>query len=293
MYVIAETPIFDDVKQKEMYRSKLPDNPPKVGTEEHKKLMQFALEVRVILHTVNDNEFQAAVTCIKAPENFNAAVENFPRPAMVLGVFADKKVALIQSAQGSSCRNSMDSALEVFPNTEFIIAVGVCYAFNREKYKLGDVLVSKQISNLTNFKLKKDDTVEDRGQTKNVEEFLSNTFCLNTIHKPQFKVTEERESGVHAGLFISYPLLIDNKTERDRLHKARPYAIGGEMEGGVLMQVMEKSRIQGIIVIKAVVDYADGSKEKQWQFTAALAAIHYVQSKLRSVNLPTQGKFIT
>ena len=285
--------MFDDAKQKQMYRDKIPDNPPKPNTPEHEKLTVFTSEVDVILHTVNDNEYQAAVTCMDPPDDFTKAVRNFPNPAMVVGMFAGKKAALIQTPPGSNCRKSIDKALASFPNAMYIIAVGVCYAFDRKKYKLGDVLVSKRISDFAEYKHKKDDTVEDRGETINVEGFLSDTFCLDALHNPKFMVTMLRESDVYSGRFLSHPVLMDNKSVRDKFHDAAPNAIGGEMEGGVLMQVRkEDNGIAGIIVIKAVVDYADGDKEKQWQFTAALAAVHYTKSKLSAVNLPTRGEYI-
>ena len=288
-----ETPMYGDAQQKQMYRKKTPGWTPKSGTPEYEKLTAFTLEVNVILHTVNNNEYQAAVTCMEPPDGFEAAVQNFPDPAMVVGMFADKKVALIKTKPGSKCREKIDKALTVFKNARYIIAVGVCYAFEPRKYKLGDVLISTKISDLANFKMKSDGTVEDRGETIDVEEFLSDTFCSDTMHNPEFKVTEERESEVYSGRFLSHPLLMDNKTERDKFHAAAPNAIGGEMEGGVLMQVCKKkNNIQGIVVIKGVVDYADGDKGKQWQFTAALAAVHYTRSKLKAVNLPDQGNHV-
>lgn len=284
--------MYGGVQQKQMYREKTPGRPPKLGTPAHEKLTAFALEVNVILHTVNEKEYQAAVTCMEPPDDdFDAAVQNFPEPAMVVGMFADKKVALIKTKPGSESLEKIEKASVIFKNATYIIAVGVCYAFEPKKYKFGDVLVSTKISDLANSKFKRDNTLENRGEIINVEGFLFDTFCSDTMHNPEFKVTDERESEVYGGQFLSYPLLMDNKAERDKFHAAVPGAIGGEMEGGVLMKVCKKNNnnIQGIIVIKGVVDYADGDKKKEWQFTAALAAIHYARSKLSAVNLPEQG----
>jgi nucleoside phosphorylase len=288
----VETPLYDNTKQKKLYRENSPGNPPQEGSPEYTKLMKFSSEVGVILHTVNKNEYQAAVIRMEPPgDGFTKAIQNFPKPGMVVGMFAGKKVALIQTSQGIKSREKLDKALESFLNAMYIIAVGVCYAFDRNKYKLGDVIVSTKISDFANPKYKRDGRIEDRGETIDIEGFLSDAFCLNPIHDPEFEVTSERESDVHSGRFLSHPALMDNKTERDKFHAAAPNAIGGEMEGGVLMQVKkeEKNSIRGIIVIKGVVDYADGDKEKQWQFTAALAAVHYTKSKLSAINLPPQS----
>jgi hypothetical protein len=209
-------------------------------------------------------------------DGLTKAIQNFPNPGMVVGMFAGKKVALIQTLPGSKCREKIDKTIKFFESANYIIAVGVCYVFERQKGNLGDVLVSETIRDL------------DRDEVSNVESFLSDVFCLNTTHDPEFKVTAGgRESEVHSGLVLSHPLLMDSKTERDKFHAAVPDAIGGEMEGGVLMQVSkEENNIieRGITVIKGVV-------EGDWgHFTAALAAIHYVQAKLKEVNLPAQGR---
>jgi nucleoside phosphorylase len=274
-----------------MYHEKFPGNPSQEGSPEYTELMRFSSEVGVILHTVNKNEYQAAVTHMEPPgDSFTRAIQNFPKPGMVVGMFAGKKVALIQTSQGIKSREKLDKALESFLNAMYIIAVGVCYAFDRNKYKLGDVLVSTKISDFANPKYKSDGGVEDRGENIDVEGFLYDIFCLDPTHHPDFEVTAERESDVYCGRFLSFAALMDNKTERDKFHAAAPNAIGGEMEGGVLMQVKkEENNIKGIIVIKGVVDYADGDKDKQWQFTAALAAVHYTESKLSGIFLPSQG----
>ena len=44
--------------------------------------------------------------------------------------------------------------------------------------------------------------------------------------------------------------------------------------------------LKGVMLIKGVADYADGKKTKHWQFTAAMAALHYTESRL--INVPAQ-----
>ena len=67
--------------------------------------------------------------------------------------------------------------------------------------------------------------------------------------------------------------------------KHTPNAIGGEMEGWVLLglkrTLTEHKHIE-VIVIKGVADYGDFKKGDKWQWTAAKAAIdciHYCLSK--------------
>ena len=60
--------------------------------------------------------------------------------------------------------------------------------------------------------------------------------------------------------------------------KHTPNAIGGEMEGWVLLELKRTLKGQhnkdiAVIVIKGVADYGDLSKGDKWQWTAAKAAM--------------------
>lgn len=110
---------------------------------------------------------------------------------------------------------------------------------------------------------------------------LYGLFCQDCDN--EYKVTSSRESKVFSGDIVSYSSLMDNKVMRDKFHKIQPTAIGGEMEGGELLEFERKRKIKGVIVIKGVVDYADGNKSKEWQFTAAMAALNYTKTKLLRV----------
>ena len=66
-------------------------------------------------------------------------------------------------------------------------------------------------------------------------------------------------------------------------------AIGGEMEGGVLLEIQNKHNADkarhhdlGVIIIKGVGDFGDVQKQdgKKWQYTASLAAASYIEHKL-------------
>lgn len=239
---------------------------------------------------MNDNENMAALTYMKSLSGESNGVQNFPYVGMVVGVFARKKVVLIQTDPGESCEDMVKETVDYFPSAQYILAVGVCYAFDRKKHLLGDVIVSKQISDLKNFKFRADGSVEDRGQTTEVADFLSRVFCKRCTFSSPFKVTDTRDAKVHAGTYISYPVLMDNKSERDKFHAAVPTAIGGEMEGGVLMKVVKQNpTINGVVIIKGVVDYGDGTKNKDWQFTTAMAAVQYTETKLKGVNIIITG----
>ena len=264
----------------------MPVSPPQRATEEYKQLIQFCSEVEIILHTVNHNDYQAILTYMEPPaQNFKRAIQHCPKHAMVVGMFAGKKAVVVQTLGGAKCRQKISEALDAFPNALCIIAVGACYAFEHKMVKLGDVIVSEKISDLAKMKLASD-AVLDQGETIDVRPYLSDIFCVNTIHQP-FHVTCDRISEVHSGQFISSP----HDFGCYNVHAARPSAVGGETEGGVVMQLLrEKNSSQGIVVIKGVAGYADGKEDDQWRYTASKAALHYIMSKLEGVDLLDQGE---
>lgn len=156
----------------------------------------------------------------------------------------------------------------------------MCYSFDKSTYKLGDVLVSKQICNLANMKFDSEGRVENRGQTVAVVDDLKRIFCMNVIQDPVFLVCDTRSSEVYSGTFLSYPVFLDNQEMGDKFHQEVRTAIAGEMEGGQLLKFERKRKIKGIIAIKGIVNYADGNRTEDWQFISSLAALHYTQSKL-------------
>ena len=263
-------PLYTRDEQEKMYR----DSRPVLCPEAERTAMEkFSLEVELILQTVNDNEYQAAVTLLEPPnKKFSKPIVY--KPGIVLCMFAKKKTALIH---GEGAVDFIEDAIKTFPSASYVIGVGVCFAFDESKCKLGDVIVSEKINDLANFKFDAEGRVENRAQAIHVDNDLYRIFCQDLIHDPDFKVSEHRSSRVHSGRIISSTIEL-----RDKLHDVHvvdPIAIGG-MDCGQLLKFKQKGKIKGIITIKGVSDYANGNKAKEWQFISALAALHYTRSKL-------------
>ncbi len=267
--------------------NKKPAKCPEIGTHEYKLFDGYREQVEVILHTVNDNEYNAATTYLSAPDiegGFFERATTFPCIGTVVGTFAKKKVALIQTEQGSKIRGDIQKAIKRFPNAIWILGIGVCYAMDDQKYKFGDVLISNQINDFENFKTRADGEFENRGQAINIIDQLLKIFCNNKDDHEALLVASERNFKAFPGTLVCSPQLVDNLKLRKRIKRAVLTAIGGEMEGGELRKfIKEKNKIKGIIIIKGVADYGDGKKEKEWQFTAAMAAFKYAESKLSNV----------
>ena len=302
-FQLDETPRFDSKQQEIEFQKHKPHRPPEKGDANYVKLEDFCKGVQIILQTVNENEYQAAVTFMRSPPNVkckggpccNSKREGvggrafvFPSAGKVVGMFADHPAALIQTDVGVSSSDYIIDAIATFPNAKYVIAVGVAYAFDKKIYKFGDVLVSKKINDLRNFKFDKRGGIQNRGEAINVVNTMTSVFCKDLTFDEKFEVTScgdsncgVRCSRVYAGTYASCAILMDNKIERDKFRDAVPEVIGGEMEGGELLRFQQNRQIEGIIVIKGVVDYGDGTKAKGWQFTAAMAAFTYTHTKLQ------------
>ncbi len=271
-------------------------------------LEKFCLKVEIIAHTVNDNEKWAVLDLFQAPElNPNEPITEKPvdlyEPnCIVLGMFGGYRSALIQTEQGVECRDEIEDALDTFPNAKFILAVGVAYGTNPKQSKYGDVLVSNFIDGVGNIKCTKEGLILFRASSSRfmpVSRPLTNVFARGAAtwyaHEG-FECTKKdsdteggRKSQVYSGVIISDKVLVDDRDVRDKMKKMAPEAIGGEMEGVILCEIKQRlvrgkrvpPRELGVIIIKGVADYADGSKGKKWQLTAAMAAASYAEHKLK------------
>ena len=200
-------------------------------------------------------------------------------------MFADHPIGLIRTDPGRRCAKGLQSAVEVFPNAKYMIAVGVCYGFP-QKTKFGDVIISQFITDLGNVKVA--DEIIARGNKTEMDVEIRAIFCDSPNVPKEFIVSKQKRSARHfVGNIMSTTQLIADGSFRDKIYAiAQEKTYGGEMEGGELLlfqsEQKEKGKNISVIVIKAVADFGDFNKEKSWQFISAKAAFHYVHCKLEN-----------
>lgn len=276
----AETPKFKD------YKGIMKHKVPKKSDEESWK--QFAEEVLILIHTVNHNEYWAAVNCMKPPEGETRCVRY--KGKLVLGTFGGCKAALVQTRMGSRCQDEIESALQDLLKAQAVVAVGVAYASDSRKCEYADVLISTHIEDPGDPKVIEGIRILNRGEKIEINRELHDTFCYQKETWVRFERTESSSNAKYSkacsGIILSAPWLVDSAEYKAKLLQMAPEAIGGEMEGFVLLQVQKKLRDQarhiGVIVIKGVADYADGSKRNEWQLTAAMAAADFACYQLEN-----------
>ena len=258
-----------------------------------KEVQLFARQVVLILHTCNVNEYWAALERLEPPtKDDRSSIRDrsiiYPQIGSVIGWFAGYRAAVVRTGQGNKCRDELTKALtESFPNGQVIIGAGIAYANNRKR-KFADVLISDEIENFVQYE-KKRNKITNQGPREeigaNVQRIFENPARDWTDMKLFPCADDNRASVAHIGCIVSAPTLVKDEVLRDQLMEDTPNAIGGEMEGWVLLglkrTLAEHKHIE-VIVIKSVADYGDFKKGDKWQWTAAKAAIdciHYCLEK--------------
>ena len=266
----------------------------------------FARQVVLILHTCNINEYWAALEKFEPPtakdgNKIRDCPINYPRIGSVIGWFAGYRAAVVRTQQGNKCRDELTEALtKLFPNGQVIIGAGIAYANNRKR-KFADVLISDQIENFVQYK-KEGDKITNRGPREEIDANVQRVFenpARDWTDMEKFLCADDNRASVaHIGCIVSAPTLIRDEMLRDQLMKDTPNAIGGEMEGWVLLEMKRSLKGQHdieVIVIKGVADYGDLTKGDEWQWTAAKAAmdcIHYCLKKSGGIEFNGKETFI-
>ena len=178
-----------------------------------------------------------------------------------LGEVNGKKVWLVQSEMGAGgpggAHETVGQAIREV-NPEEVIMVGIAFGSNREKQKIGDVLVAKQL-HLYEPQRRSTDRVIPRGDKASASPRLLQRFRNAKL--------DWQIANVHFGLVLSGEKLIDDDEFVRELLRQEPEAIGGEMEGAGLYVPCLAAKKDWILV-KAVCDWADGKKSKDKTSTA-------------------------
>ena len=195
-----------------------------------------------------------------------------------LGKIGDTNLFMVQSEMGTSVPGgallTVHKAIEAI-SPDAVIMIGIAFGVNPSKQQLGDILVSRQIQCYELQKVKGGKRIS-RGDRV--------TASTNLLDK--FRSGDNDWSGaqVHFGIILSGEKLIDDKSFRDELIAIEPEAIGGEMEGAGLYVAASESKVDWILA-KAICDWADGSKNYEFQQIAAQNATNFLLHVISRVGL--------
>lgn len=292
MFSHVDQPMYDEQSRRDIIQAKKPIFPP---AELNDRLKEYISQAVILLHTVKEEEMLAACKNMTSPVEFG----NNDRPIswfdgkikLMLGIFGDHKAVLIQTSKGADCQRELLPALQHLPTIKVVIGLGFAYG-RRSKCNLGDVLVSTFVDGVGNMRIEKGRLRFDEGISRHTPISLaaSNLFTKGTSMWTPFQCSKAgRKAVVHAGVLISSPMLVNDGRALDEFLMNNDHFIGGEMEGQELARAQtslkeQHSREVDIIVIKGVGDFGDGTKAKEWQLTASLAAANFAEYKLKESN---------
>ena len=264
-------------------RDNKPLTPP---TEESKRqaVKDFATNVKVVIQTCNPSEYYAALEKLKPPNQEFAKPVEYPDPdlTIVVGTFAGVEAAVIKTEQGVKSKTELEAVFEnVCTNATWLLGLGVCYGLKKKHdLKFADVLVGKKIEAIQTPKIA-DGTMDTRGEYKVTPRPVQRMFCEDADMWDNFIVCEEpskRIARAFVGLLASVSILINDPQVIQGLENSPDPYLGGEMEGWAQIEYTPE-RVK-CIIIKGIADFADGTKDKVWQLTAAMAAVDYAHHKL-------------
>jgi len=192
------------------------------------------------------------------------------------GEFAGHNTAVTRCEPGSVGRDAatlaVDEAIRAV-QPRVVLMVGIAFGANRRKQSIGDVLVSRSVYSYEPQRISKDEKVP-RG-----EEVQSGPVIYKRFRDLR-RGWDADDAEVHFGTILSGEKLVDNPEFRAELLEMRPEAIGGEMEGAGLCAAAANHKVEWILV-KAICDWGDGTKDKKYQKMAAEHAVSFVEHVLR------------
>ncbi|CAB3993156.1 5 -methylthioadenosine S-adenosylhomocysteine nucleosidase-like isoform X16 [Paramuricea clavata] len=238
----------------------------------------------ILLITANDHEFAACYFYVK-----NVQRSYCNALGMVdFGQFGDGvRVALMKCAQGpTEAVIAVKNAAEKL-HPKVVLFVGICASMKPTEAKLGDVVISAKLATYADRKVSADGT-EYRGTKAKVSRNMAR-LILHAADgwEPPLQNQSSLKVDVHRdAVMLSGPELVDNTKRREELAEYFRDALGLEMEGAGLYAAAHDLQIEWA-VIKAVSDFADGSKSvtKEWQPFASVMAASLVHNMFKHANV--------
>lgn len=165
--------------------------------------------------------------------------------------------------------------LEIW-NPKAVIMVGIAFGKDFREQKIADVLVATEIIDYEVTRIGLDGIV-DRGTRPPSNRNLLSLF--EQAYEWQFYRPDNSLCQLIAGPILSGEKLIDNSEFKAELFQRFPHAKGGEMEG-IGFCSAANSLNKPWILVKAICDWADGSKNDKHQPLAAAASVSLVHNVL-------------
>jgi nucleoside phosphorylase len=246
-----------------------PDDPELLSMSKENAIKKFKTCIALIVAT--EVELKQALYRLKPAKGRKIVKVSFGPDTFFLGRFGQFETVLIKSSMGTEGpRGSMltvDSVIKTWKPKVAILA-GIAFGAKKEKQKPGDILVADAIIPYENQRI--GETIVFRNPIAPSSSILLNRF-ENALGW-NFKRPDKSKVSVYAGPMLSGGKLVDSLEFKKTLLDQFPTAIGGEMEGSGIYAAGTRNNTDWIVV-KAVCDWADGYKHKDYQELAAASSM--------------------
>lgn len=159
-----------------------------------------------------------------------------------------------------------------------VIMLGIAFGTDPHGQRLGDVLLSTRVFDYELVRAGTDPSGRlvqvSRGERPTASPRLIGRFQMARLHTCGLTL--------HEGTVLSGRKLVDNVDYRDQLTALCPEAIGGEMEGYGVYAAAQRLGVDWVIV-KAICDWADGTKLQDKAHHQAVAARNAAFAVLRTL----------
>jgi nucleoside phosphorylase len=184
-----------------------------------------------------------------------------------LGFIGGVPVYMVRSEMGSGTPSGSIVTVLRDLNPQAVIMCGIAFGLQKDKQELGDILISQKLEYYESQKVD-----YRKGQISRGDRITASGRLLDRFRGGEI---DWRGAKTHFGLFLSGEKLVNDPLFRDSLKKMGPEAIGGDMEGSGLYTAARDAGVEWIVV-KAICDWADGSKNDNVQSMAAHNAAQFV-----------------
>jgi len=199
------------------------------------------------------------------------------------------KVFLVQSEMSSEGQagsiRTIDKAIDIL-SPSGIVMVGIALGVDPTTQQIGDILVSQQILDYELQRIGRESEHRVRMVLRG-EKAMASPRLLNKFRDGAMEWKKVNEPAkVQFGLILSGAKLVDNQDFEEQVRTLAPETIGGEMEGAGLYAVAQSNKVDWILV-KAICDWADGTKKARgddYQPLAAAVSLSLVQFVLSQPN---------
>jgi nucleoside phosphorylase/tetratricopeptide (TPR) repeat protein len=155
-----------------------------------------------------------------------------------------------------------------------VVAIGMAFGGYTNKLKIGDVLVSTRVIPYEAAR------IQEAGNISRGGEHDAGAVLLNRFSEARgwtFPRGDGYACRVVDGPMLSGEKVVDSLRFKTDLFTDHPQAIGGEMEGSGVHASSARRNLTEWIVVKAVCDWGDGSKNDGYQALAASTAVALVE----------------